>query len=253
MSPTCTVMGRVPNAKRPTEAGKLTRTALLENKSKSSTRRAGGPETLTEMRRGSLREGSPTRERRRASDGRLQRTFRHSFFQRGRADDIRAMGYETMETRARAMTPCSRATAATSAHPSELGLEMSLKIRLKVERDIGMLETAQHEKTQLVPLGHRRRSYEQRGSDKSSMAPRASNASSQQSPHSRPHITRAAIEHTAIEHAAITHGRRISTAPIHHAAEAWPPRNPLRVNGLGDKLGYPRATFVLPLTFLHQP
>jgi hypothetical protein len=35
-------------------------------------------------------------------------------------------------------------------------------------------------------------------------------------------------------------------------ALARPPRKLLRVNGLGDKLGYPRATFVPPLIFLHQ-
>ena len=32
-----------------------------------------------------------------------------------------------------------------------------------------------------------------------------------------------------------------------------PPRKPLRVKGLGDKLGYPQATFVPPLILLHQP
>jgi hypothetical protein len=250
MSPTCTVMSRAANAKRPTEAGKLTRTALLENKSKSSPRRATRPETLLEMRRGSLRKGSPSRERRRASDGRGERTFRHSFFQRRRAGEIRAMGDETMETHARVVAPCSRATAATSARPSELGVEISLKMRLRIGLYIGMLETAQLEVTLLEPLGHGRRSYEQGWSDKSSMAPRASNASSQQSPHARPRITRAAIEH-----AGITHGRisPIRVSRINAAAEAWPPRNRLRVKGLGDKLGYLRASFVLPLTFLHQP
>jgi hypothetical protein len=258
MSPTCTVMGLASNAKRPTEAGKLTRTALLENQSKSSARRAGRPEMLPEERRGRLREGSRSRERRRASDGRLERTFLPCFSQRGRADDIRAMGYEMMETRARVMTPCSRATAATSAHPSQLGVEISLKMRLKIERDIEMLETAQHEITQLERLGHRRRSYEHRRSDKSSGSPRASHASSRQSPHSRRRITRAAIEHAGVTRGRITHGR-INAAESSGGTEsrrgtaAWPPRNRLRVKGLGDKLGYPRASFVLPLTFLHQP
>jgi hypothetical protein len=32
-----------------------------------------------------------------------------------------------------------------------------------------------------------------------------------------------------------------------------PPRKPLRVKCLGDKLGYPQATFVPPLILLHQP
>jgi hypothetical protein len=32
-----------------------------------------------------------------------------------------------------------------------------------------------------------------------------------------------------------------------------PPRKTLRVKGLGDKLGYPRATFVPPLIFLQHP
>lgn len=82
MSPTCTVTSSAGNAKRPTEAGKLTGTALLENNSKSSARRASGPETLPEMRRGRLWGGS---------------------CRRGRADDMRAMEHETMETPARAI------------------------------------------------------------------------------------------------------------------------------------------------------
>jgi hypothetical protein len=208
MSPTCTVFGSAPHAKRPTEAVKLTRTALLENEleneSKSSAGPASGRETPPEKRRGRLWGGAGSRERWRAADGRVER----GVYRQDRAEDIRAMGHETMETHARVMPQFSEQRCS-----------------------------------------ERRRSYEHRSSDKTSASPRGAMGPSRQGPHSRAHITSARIEQAMSRISRIK--TRVKTG-IKKCALARPPRKLLRVNGLGDKLGYLRATFVPPLIFLHQ-
>jgi hypothetical protein len=182
MSPTCTVLGSAPNAKRPTEAVKRTRTAFLENESKSSAGPASGRETPLEERRGrpwGSRSGS--RQGSLAAEGRVERGFAGQ----GRADDIRAMGHETMETHARVMPPCSDQWISDQRIPIPARfLELEAEIRLETRR-LGM--------TPLERLGRRRRSYEHRSSDKTSDA-RATDGRSRQGPCSRAHITRAGIK-----------------------------------------------------------
>lgn len=263
MSPTCTVLGSTPNAKRHTEAGKLTSTALLENKKKSPARRTPGPETLPETRRVGLWGGCWSRERRRASDGHLERgSCRHD-----RADEM-GMGHETMETHARAMLSCSNETAPIPERCSGPELKNWLKVRLgmrplEMTSNESEFETTVLEATVLETLRRRRRSYEHRPSDKPSDAPRASNASSQQRAHEvRPPCSthpcslpqpsaRISRPHRARRRALRAEADAALRAEADAAAR--PPRKILRVKGLGDKLGYPRANFVQPLIFLHQP
>jgi hypothetical protein len=243
MSPTCTVLGSAPNAKRPTEAVKRTRTALLENEleneSKSSAGPASGRETPLEERRGRL-WGSRSGSRRRslAAADRIERGFSgQGLSGQGRADDIRAMGQE-METHARVMPPCLDQRTSDQRIPiPACSLELEAEIRLETRR-IGM--------TPLERLGRRRRSYEHRSSDKTSDA-RATDGRSRQGPRSRAHITRAGIKQ------AMSRIKTRMKSSMKNCAVARPPRKLLRVNGLGDKLGYPRATFVPPLIFLLQP
>jgi hypothetical protein len=229
MSPPCTILGSAPNAKRPTEAVELTTRAFLETQPPSSAGRARGREAPPEKRRGRSWRRSGSRDRWRAPDGRVERAV----VRQDRADDVRARGHETMETHARIVPPCSDDTTAIPAG----ALDFEAEIRL---------ETRRFGTTRLERLGRRRRSYEQRSSDKTSDSHRATQGPAPQGSHSRAFITRVGIEQ------AMSRSTRISSTRMEKCALARPPRKLLRVNGLGDKLGYPRATFVPPLIFLHQ-
>jgi hypothetical protein len=93
------------------------------------------------------------------------------------------------------------------------------------------------------PLQHQRRSHEHESSDKSSDYPRLPSVCRKRHRSTpRPLITRPRIMWP-----------RITRPRITQLAPARPPRKPLRVKGLGDKLGYPQATFAPPSIFSQQP
>jgi hypothetical protein len=215
MSPRCMGLSSARHAKRPTEAGTRTRTAVVENKSKSSARSANGLETLPETRRARLCERFDNRERRRASDGGARRR---------RCHEGQRMGQQMMGIHAREMAP-------------RAGERRAFPIRFEAEIS---LEQGSLDSSPALSL----------------LAPRAPHhperaTSRQERPWpqrlERPWPQRLERPWPQKQDSGDNSGARARTYPDR------PLRKPLRVKCLGDKLGYPRATFVLPLTFLHQP
>jgi hypothetical protein len=271
--------GGVRRTKRPTEAGKRTTPAFLENKSKSCARCANGQETPPEMMRVRLLEGSRNHVRRHASGRRFQR----GTFQRKRADDIQTMGHETTKTDAHATPPPAAATLLFPTVCATPRAESRLATAPR-EPTPGSSSCARHD-----PTVQRRRWKQQLWSKKSSCARVASVPSAQRSlirkpparnrVHPTPRTARAPLRRASIalialhmtRHCIRQHclqpcspqpcsprsrgGRQPGSIQLRSdgRAAARVPRKLLRVQCLSDKLGYLRAAFLSPSIFLHQP
>jgi hypothetical protein len=250
VSAPCTVVDSPPNAKRPTEAGKLTRTALVENKSKLPAR-SPARETLPEIRRGRLWGASWNGERPRASEAARLEHSSFRYIQHGRAHDIQMMGHAT-ETHARAMLPRTNEMAPVRALSSRLEAEIRLKTCLRPcsnEHRSSPDSAASHATP--WPFGSTSELTGPRAPTFRTELRHSSISSIARPPHSFDSYRQSFRTQTRPQMTRPRMTRPWTTRP--RTTPARPPRKLLRVNGRGDKLGYPQASFVPPLIFSHQP